>query len=129
MRDPQPFWTDHKGRTWPVVRSSRRLKFKYPAHAALRAFVFHRDGYACVRCGVKAVNVPADYDGAEALRTNSQLSSGWPDMLVADHVLTLRAGGTSTIQNLQTLCETCNRRKQKEDRSAFEAYREKEASK
>lgn len=129
MRKAPEFWTDHKGQIWPVVRSSRRLKFKYPAHAALRAYVFVRDGFTCVRCGVQAVDVPADYDGFEALRTNSKLSSGWPDMLVADHILTLRAGGTSTISNMQTLCETCNKRKQKEDRAAFEAYREKEASK
>lgn len=129
MRKAPEFWTDHKGQIWPVVRSSRRLKFKYPAHAALRAYVFARDGFTCVRCGVQAVDVPADYDGFEALRTNSKLSSGWPDMLVADHILTLRAGGTSTISNMQTLCETCNKRKQKEDRAAFEAYREKEASK
>lgn len=33
------FWTDHNGKTWPVVTFCRRLKFKCPLHAALRAFV------------------------------------------------------------------------------------------
>lgn len=123
------YWVDHKNRVWPVVQSPRRLKFKYPSHAALRAFVFARDGYKCLRCGVCAIEVPEEYSGREALRTNSRLSSGWPDLLVLDHILTLRAGGRSTIGNLQTLCETCNRCKQKEDRAAFEAHQKKEASK
>lgn len=108
-------WTDYKGTSWPVVASSRRLKFKYPAHAALRAHVFHRDGFKCQRCDAAAVEVPQAYDGKSALWTDTKVSSGWPDMLILDHVLTLRAGGKSIVSNLQALCETCNRRKIPED--------------
>ncbi len=50
------------------------------------------------------------------------MRSGWPDVLIVDHVLTLRAGGKSVIENLQTLCETCNRRKQKTDIADARAY-------
>jgi 5-methylcytosine-specific restriction endonuclease McrA len=103
------------------VRSSRRLKFKYPAHAALRVHVFHRDGYACVHCGAKAASVPENYDGKDALATNVFIC-GWPLYLVLDHKLTLPAGGRSVIENLQTLCERCNRRKQPEDKKATAAY-------
>lgn len=117
-RDYSQVWTDYWGQVWPVVQSSRRLKFKYPAHAALRAHVFHRDGYQCVRCRVSAAHIPEGYDGADALPTTAA-RGGYPVLLVADHVLTLKAGGRSVVENLQTLCETCNRRKQKEDRAAI----------
>jgi len=112
------FWVDHKGRQWPVVTSPRRLKFKNRSHAALRAFVFQRDRFKCVRCSASAVNVPADYDGRYTLFTDALLSSGYPDLLVVDHILTLKAGGKNRIENFQTLCETCNRKKLREDMAA-----------
>ncbi|MFY4004913.1 HNH endonuclease [Achromobacter denitrificans] len=114
-----PTWTDFKGRIWPEVQSQRRLKFKYPSHAALRAHIFHRDGFACVRCEARAIEVPADYSGRDTLFTNTFVSSGNRDMLVLDHVLTLRAGGRNVIANFQALCETCNKRKQREDKAAI----------
>ena len=116
-----PTWTDYMGRQWPIITSKRRLKFKYPAHAALRAHVFYRDDFKCVRCQAAAVNVPFTYDGAETLQTNTRVSSGYPDILVVDHVLTLKAGGVNAIENFQTLCETCNKSKQREDRAAIAA--------
>lgn len=117
-------WIDWRGQAWREVTSPRRLKFKYPAHAALRAHVFRRDGFCCVRCGASAVDVPIDYDGRNTLSTNTRLSSGFSDMLILDHILTLKAGGRSVILNLQTLCETCNKRKQTEDIAAATQYRE-----
>lgn len=118
MRDYAKTWTDYKGRVWPSVQSARRLKFKYPAHAALRAHVFHRDGYRCIRCGAEAIAVPADYDGSETLATGV-VSNGRRVALVADHILTLAAGGESVVENMQTLCDICNRKKQSEDRVAI----------
>lgn len=118
MRDYSKTWTDYQGRVWLVVQSARRLKFKYPAHAALRAHVFHRDGYRCIQCGAEAIAVPADYDGSETLATGV-VSNGRRVALVADHILTLAAGGRSVIENMQTLCDICNRRKQSEDRVAI----------
>lgn len=115
-------WVDYKDRTWPVITSPRRLKFKYPSHAALREHVFVRDGFSCRRCDAKASAVPDGWDGSSTLTTNTLLRSGWPDVLIVDHVLTLRAGGKSVIENLQTLCETCNRRKQKTDIADARAY-------
>jgi len=106
-----PVWTDHTGRVWPAIQSGRRLKFKNPLHAAVRAFVFYRDGYKCVRCGCAAIGDTKNYDGRYTLQTNTMVSSGFPDMLVVDHVLTLRAGGRNAVDNFQTLCETCNRKK------------------
>ena len=113
---------DSWGRVWPVIQTRRRLKFSYPAHAALRAHVFFRDGYKCVRCNAEAEAeaVPAAFDGSKTIFTKPRLKSGFRDQLVLDHILSLRAGGSSVIENLQTLCETCNKRKQRDDRAAAE---------
>ena len=127
-------WTDYRGRQWPIVQSSDRLHFAYPSHAALRAHVFHADGYKCRRCPAAAIAVPDGYDGRFTLCTNTTVHSmgrdsrglrvayAWSDVLILDHALTRAAGGLNRVENLQTLCETCNKRKQREDRIAAEAY-------
>lgn len=116
-------WTDHHGKVWPVTTMKGRLKFKLPSHAALRAYVYHRDGYRCRRCNANAVDVPANYDGRYALLTDTKVRARkgdwqWADVLILDHVLTLKAGGRNHPDNLQALCETCNKKKQREDRLA-----------
>jgi 5-methylcytosine-specific restriction endonuclease McrA len=112
-------WTDHNGKSWPVPTTRGPLRFCNPSHAALRAFVHHRDGYKCRRCPAKAVIAnPEFYLGLARLTTDTLTGGGWPDALIVDHVLTRKAGGRNHPDNLQTLCETCNRRKQKEDKEA-----------
>lgn len=115
-------WIDFLGRIWPIIQTVRRLKFKYPAHAALRAHVFHMADYKCARCHAIAIDIPTDYDGSHALSTNTTVC-GRADVLVVDHVLTLKAGGRNVIENFQALCETCNRKKQREDKAATLAFR------
>jgi len=91
MRDyakvsPQ-FWTDHHGKSWKVPTIKGRLKAgRIPCHAALRAFVFHRDGHKCRQCGATSKLVP-------------------------DHIQSRKNGGSHHPDNLQTLCESCNARK------------------
>jgi len=114
-------WTDYRGHIWPVIESRRRLKFKYPSHAALRAQIFHRDGYKCVRCGATAINVSDNYNGSKTLLTDTFVPSGFRDVLVVDHILTLKAGGLNVIENFQILCETCNKRKSREDKVVIAA--------
>ena len=116
-------WTDYRGRVWPLVTSPHRLKFKIKSHAALREHVFHRDGFKCVRCDARALNIPADYCGRYTLQTNTLVRGRWSDVLILDHVLTMTAGGPHRIENFQTLCETCNRRKIPEDIAAATAHR------
>jgi len=117
------FWTDGDGLQWPVVVSDLSLKFSYPSHAALRSHVFKRDRFQCVRCGAKAVDPPGNYDGRFTLKTNTRLSSGYADILVLDHIVTRKAGGRSVVDNLQTLCETCNKNKSSEDNATTSAFR------
>lgn len=52
----------------------------------LRKMVMERDAYRCQQCG------------------------GWIDLEV-DHIVPRSRGGTDDLDNLQTLCRTCNRRK------------------
>lgn len=86
-----------KGRHWspafatydarPAAPSAhpRRRSQKKPIPQALRAQVFERDGYACLRCGC---------DEERRLR--------------ADHIVAESLGGPATLENLQTLCMSCN---------------------
>lgn len=99
MRQSHPrrlkqWWRDHDGQRWRVPNGKHRLRpHQIPGHAALRAFVFKRDGYRCVRCGADSP-------------------------LVLDHEVSRRNGGTHHPDNLQTLCKTCNSSKvTHEDRS------------
>lgn len=85
--DAPATWTDTDGRTRLTPQIIGRLKCgKCPGHAALRACVIRRDGGKCVRCG-----------GTR--------------MLVADHILSRRNGGSHHPSNLQALCDSCNARK------------------
>lgn len=121
-------WTDFRGQAWKVTTMRGRLKFRIPCHAALRAHIFHCDGFKCRRCEAKAAFIPANYDGRETLRTDTFVGDGWPDILILDHVTTLKAGGRNVVENLQTLCETCNKRKIREDVAAASEYRKANAA-
>lgn len=114
-------WTDYRGQQWPVVTSPHRLKFKIRSHAAIRAHVFHMDGYRCVECGVPADEVPADYDGRTTLYITNDRGE-W-SCLMLDHKLCMAAGGSHHVSNFQTLCERCNCRKGTADRMLAERTR------
>ncbi|MCR5621132.1 MAG: HNH endonuclease [Treponema sp.] len=55
--------------------------------ASIRWQVFERDDFRCVACGASAS------DGA---------------ILHVDHIVPRSKGGFDTIENYQTLCQTCN---------------------
>lgn len=63
-----------------------REKKKTPIPEHLRWEVFKRDGFRCRHCGAQ-------------------------EMLRADHIVPESKGGPTTIENLQTLCHSCNARK------------------
>jgi 5-methylcytosine-specific restriction endonuclease McrA len=99
-------WVDQYGTARPVPSSlQKRLQpDQVQLHAALRAFVFWRDGYQCLDCGDIATAVPAPADHfARVLTARSYL--------VLDHKVATRDGGSNHPDNLQTLCNRCNARK------------------
>lgn len=64
----------------------KRPAFKQTIPAALRRAVYERDNYTCRHCGAR-------------------------ENLSIDHVYPEVWGGTTTLDNLQTLCRPCNTRK------------------
>ena len=70
-----------------VFKSTRTGRQSIPRK--LRHQVFQRDGYRCRECGA----------------TNKQTR------LHVDHIKPVAKGGTNDLNNLQTLCEECNKAK------------------
>lgn len=101
-------WVDHSGVTRKVPAPGKLRFPKIPLHAALRAFVYIRDGFACQWCGATPDVIPSDYDGRHTLELQKESKTGFSTCLVIDHVLSRRNGGTNHPNNLQTLCEGCN---------------------
>lgn len=57
--------------------------------AAVRNYVFQRDGHGCQSCG----------------------KTGKKAKLQVDHIVPLAKGGSNDLSNLQALCARCNQRK------------------
>jgi len=62
---------------------------RVPIDIHVRIGIFRRDGYCCKHCG------------EEFSRHQLEL----------DHIKPISTGGNNAIENLQTLCRTCNRKK------------------
>ncbi|CEL23996.1 hypothetical protein MB9_0348 [Methanobacterium formicicum] len=73
----------------PIVFRRNMKTKRNPIPAALRHEVFVRDGYRCRECGA----------------TNRD------EKLEVDHIISVAQGGTDELDNLQTLCQVCNRAK------------------
>ncbi|MFT8232407.1 HNH endonuclease [Pseudomonas guariconensis] len=67
----------------PMYGAGRSKYRKKVIGAKLRTLVFERDSYSCLRCGQQRD-------------------------LRADHVIPESLGGEATLENLQTLCASCN---------------------
>lgn len=73
--------------SWLPAEPMRRRGYKTKSVSkSVRATVYDRDGGACKTCGAT-------------------------DDLSVDHIVPQRRGGTHALDNLQTLCRSCNARK------------------
>ncbi|AKG24294.1 HNH endonuclease [Calothrix sp. 336/3] len=73
---------------------------RIPIPKEVRQYVLQRDQYQCQSCGKK--------------ETESQLT--------IDHIIPLARGGQNDMSNLQTLCLTCNQRKNDKLDSRFRRH-------
>lgn len=99
-------WHDKNGKRWRIASPNFPLCFRYPANRALRAFVYHRDNFTCVRCGWRPAFVPEGYDGQFTVIGEDR--NGKRQELQLDHIHARHNGGTHHPDNLQTLCFQCN---------------------
>jgi 5-methylcytosine-specific restriction endonuclease McrA len=84
-----------------AIRQRRYEAGRALSDAALRRRVFERDGHLCRSC-----------QSAE--------------LLTVDHVVAVINGGTDDIDNLQTLCRTCNSSKGRKQSAAWRSRAKKE---
>lgn len=69
-----------------IPKKPRPAYFKKPIPAEMRWAVWERDNYTCLKCGTR-------------------------QHLAVDHIIPESKGGPTELDNLQTLCTPCNRRK------------------
>jgi hypothetical protein len=89
-------WIDFDGTERMVSKRKGRLKYNSKSTKALRDYVLKRDGYACKNCGAKPIS-----NDVIGITDNDS-------MLVIDHIITWRNGGSHHPNNLQVLCDRCN---------------------
>lgn len=106
---PKEYWVDDHGTVRPVPKARGRLRFRESGHAALRAFVFRRDGFRCQSCGVEGSDVPENPDEYTGRDTIGVV--GPKHCLVMDHIESGGSPRNHHPDNLQTLCDSCNSRK------------------
>lgn len=95
LREDAPStWVDKLGNERKTPLAIKRPPKMYPVYVALEEYVLGRDGYSCCGCG-KHRRIDQDHD---------------PDhvILLLDHIISLRNGGSWHPSNLQSLCESCN---------------------
>lgn len=70
-----------------------------------RIFIYKRDNFSCIKCGIIAKNIPEQYNGKNTLLCDD---GRWLEL---DHIIPLSKKGLDNINNLQTLCNICNCKK------------------
>ena len=79
---------------------------------------FKRDKYSCIKCGAKPTQ--RTYEGKIIPDTSK---------LIGDHIIPISIGGEEyDLNNVQTLCEKCNKIKTKKDFKKISLYRKQHKS-
>jgi len=73
---------------------TRRFRPSIPKSVSRAAY--QQDSYSCVHCGLEGKG-----------QTHDERIRGF----AIDHIISLAAGGSSELENLQILCRQCNRKK------------------
>jgi len=81
---------------------------------SVRLRTFANKGCTCIRCGLKASYFQLDYMDTFSDKPHLNLygiSNGKPVLFTKDHIIPASKGGSTTLKNLQTMCEDCNQMK------------------
>lgn len=103
-------WVDFDGTERPCPRKGTKLRpWKSPLHAALRRYVFQRDGFTCVFCKATANEDVANYNGFRAVSVaGGAMRDSFGASLEMHHLVPASQGGSHHPSNLQTLCYRCH---------------------
>jgi len=74
-------------------------------HTKLKKICFERDNFTCVKCKHKGKKGYYDIYGGITID------------LIADHIIPESLGGENKLENIQTLCLDCNKKKNAIDQS------------
>ena len=78
------------------AKGGRTRRFRPPIPKNVSRAAHQRDSYTCVLCGLVGRG-----------ETHEEKIKGF----AIDHIISLAAGGSSELENLQILCRKCNRKK------------------
>jgi len=84
-------------------------------HNQLKEQVFIRDNFTCLKCG--KILKKGMFKAYGEMRTN----------LIADHIIPLAMDGTNTLDNMQTLCIDCAKKKDSHDKHEINLWKSKKA--
>ena len=91
--------------------------------ADIKFRLFHSKGVACARCGVRGLFFAKErWPDVDCWHLNLYAITAGGDevMLTKDHIQPKIYGGSSTLDNLDVLCKTCNEAKGSEWSEAWE---------
>lgn len=98
----------------------------------IRIAVFRRDKFVCNLCKMLTPAPEQDITAWRAIPVDEGMIKLWVEqhqstLLVADHVIPIALGGEEwSLENIQTLCQTCNKIKTRADIGMIAVQRKKE---
>lgn len=98
--------------------SSFKEKYLILGWQDLRLRAFKRDRYRCVKCAVQPLEIIQRLDPITNKWDGTMIPSNTPDPthLIGDHIIPIALGGDEwDINNVQTLCQECNKEKTRID--------------
>lgn len=86
----------------------------------LKSVVFYKRGYVCQKCGYTPPKEPewSDFESSEKYWESHEEWNKTKKTMIVDHIKPIALGGEELDENnLQILCEDCNREKTKKDQA------------
>jgi 5-methylcytosine-specific restriction endonuclease McrA len=110
---PKVIFTPKEGNAASSPQSMRDINGDPINMTSLKLQTFARDGIRCRICGCKGSFFAKEkYPGEEYYHLNLYaLVDGVEVLMTKDHIIPAAKGGRDRLNNFQTLCQPCNRKK------------------